>query len=218
MDTCDYCGATFDEESALVEHLGAEHQDELGPIDERRVASQVDDGATGLPTGPLILGGVIVAALLLVAFVIFGMGGSSSTSINGIAVSQQADATGTAHEHGTINVTIHGERIDFSQPQYQAPSGEFSGNKFHFEGGSGTVWHTHARGVTLEYAMATLGIEIERNAIVVDGETYTDSGDTTVVVEVNGQAVDPSSYVLQGVPGASGSGGDHIRIVVREAS
>lgn len=216
MEQCEYCSQEFDNEGELLDHLASEHRDDLGPIDERRVSSHVGGDGTDLPTGPLILGGVIVAALLLVAFVVFGMGGGSGTTINGIDVSQTPGTAGSAHEHGTINVTIEGEQVDFSQPEYQyTANGEYTDDKFHFEGGVGDVWHTHAEGVTLEYAMATLGMEAERNGLVWQEETYTDSGETEVVVEVNGESVDPSSYVLEGVSAANGQGGDHIRIVVR---
>ena len=216
MERCEYCGAEFDDEDALLDHLAGTHREDLGPIDERRVADHTASGGVDLPTGPLVLGVVIVVAVLLMAFVIFGMGGGSgSTTLNGISVAQSPDELRSAHEHGTINVTIDGQQLDFSQPRYQAPNGQYAGNKFHFEGGNGQVWHTHADGVTLEYAMATLNIGVDGDSVTYQGTTYTDGENAEVIVQVDGEPVDPSTYVLQGVGSASGQGGDHVRILVR---
>ena len=37
MTECDYCGESFDSEDAYLNHLQAEHRDELGRIDQKRV-------------------------------------------------------------------------------------------------------------------------------------------------------------------------------------
>jgi len=97
---------------------------------------------------------------------------------------------------------IDGERIDFSQSEYQVVD-----RRFHFEGGDGERWHVHATDVTLGYGMGTLGINIDGNNVTFDGTTYSDSDpNTDVTVEVNGQSVDASRYVLKE--------GDRVRIAV----
>jgi sulfur carrier protein ThiS len=211
MPDCDYCGESFGDEDASLEHLRAEHYDELGSIDKRRVDAQTgagDDG--GVPVGPLAVGGIVLAAAAIVGYVVFVAGGSGGdgATVNGIEVAQTP--TGPAyesdvHDHGTINMTVAGERVDFSQRQYQLQS-----DPFHFENGDGERWHVHAPGVTLEYGMATLGIDVSESTVTFDGTTYSDGDSgTDVVVEVNGDSVTPSDYVLQD--------GDHVRIVVRTA-
>jgi hypothetical protein len=116
------------------------------------------------------------------------------------------------HGHGLINVTIAGERVDFSRSEYQRPR-EFSA--FHFERGNGRMWHKHADGVTLEYAMATLGIGVSENTVAIDGTTYRDSDPgTNVSVTVDGQAVDPATYELEGASSSNPAQGDFIKIVV----
>lgn len=196
MPECSYCGESFDSEGAELDHLRAEHADELGPIDRRRVGLE-DGDEGGLPTGPIALGVVLVAAVAVVGYVVFaGGGGETSGGPTNI---------GSVHYHGTINMTVTGERVDFGRPTYQRPQ---ANPAFHFEGGDGTQWHAHAQGVTLAYAMGTLGINVTDSTVEFEGRTYRDgSAGTTVIVAVNGNDVDPSRYVLQR--------GDHVRIVVR---
>ncbi|MFB6174280.1 MAG: hypothetical protein ABEI39_06520 [Halobacteriales archaeon] len=194
MPDCRYCDASFPDEEAYHEHLRAEHEDELGPIDRRRIAD--DDAEESLSTGPIAIGLVLLVSVAVVGYVIFS-GGSDST-----AVARTPTAVGSVHYHGTINVTIAGERLDFSRDRYQLQA-----EAFHFERGDGERWHVHARSVTLEYAMASLGIDVAPDRIRFEGTTYSEADGATVVVEVDGESVDPASYVLRE--------GDHVRIVVR---
>lgn len=196
MPDCGYCDESFDDEASYHDHLRSEHADELGPIDRRRVSSESDGG--GLPTGPLALGLVLVASAAVVGYVIFLPGGGGGTPDDG------PTNIGGVHYHGTIEMVVAGEPVDFSQPEYQRP-GEYPA--FHFEGGDGTTWHAHAEGVTLAYAMSTLDISVTADTVTFEGTTYDDAdSDTTVRITVNGEPVTPSSYVLQE--------GDAVRIVV----
>lgn len=214
MPDCKYCDRSFDSEDRYDEHLLAEHEDELGRIDRRRIQGVSDDDDSGVPTGPAVLIGVIGFALALVVYVVLflgpGGGGGASTSVNGIQVDQSPTNVGQGDFHGLINVTIGGQQLDFSQSKFQRQA-----QAFHFEGGNGQVWHGHADGVTLQYAMATLGINVTENTVSYQGETYrTGDPDTTVQVLVNGNPVDPSTYTLSGTPDPRRSQqGDFIKIV-----
>jgi hypothetical protein len=207
MPDCTYCDASFDDEAAYLDHLAAEHRGELGTIDRRRVENREgggDDEET--PIGPIALGAVLAISVAVVVYVIFFVGGGSASDGPG--------EVGTLHEHGTINVTIAGETLDFTESKWLMPR-EYP--RFHFEDRSGN-WHVHAEGVTLEYAMDTLGIGVTDSSVTYNGTTYraSDSG-TEVVVQVNGNDVDPSEYVLTGARDPRQSQqGDHIRIVVRQ--
>jgi len=77
MTDCEYCGATFETEAAHLEHLGEEHADELGPIDQRRVAAAGEGGDGGLPIAGLV-GGAAVLALVAVGVWFLFLGGGSS--------------------------------------------------------------------------------------------------------------------------------------------
>jgi hypothetical protein len=208
MPDCDYCGASFDDESAYLSHLDAEHADELGPIERRRVdAIRSDDG--GLDAAPIALGVVLVAAAAIVGYVVFVAGGAGGDGnvVNGFEVAQTPTGQpyqGT-HLHGTIRMSVLGESVDFSQEQYQITS---TGNdNFHFEGDG--RWHVHAPGVTLEYAMATLDIGVSDDSVTFEGTTYTDGENASVAVRVNGNDVDPETYVL--------ADGDEVSITVESA-
>ena len=194
MPECDYCGATHDSEGAHLDHLESKHYDELGPIDKRRV----DDRGSGfdVPVGPIAIGVVLVAAAGILGYVVFVAGGNGSQEIG----PYQSD-----HYHGTMEMTVLGNDVDFSQSQYQVRD-----NRFHFEGGDGQRWHAHATSVTFGYAMNALGFDVstDPNTLVYRGDTYTDGEGYEVVLEVNGDSVG-TDYVLKQ--------DDDIRVVVREA-
>ena len=206
MPECSYCGETFDEETAHLRHLEAEHAGDLGTIDKRRVADLGDDDGE-FPTGPVVLGGVFLIAIAVVAYVIFFAGGGTGTG-------DSPGSMGSAHEHGTMEMVVLGEEVDFSQDRYQ-----IAADRFHFENRNGEIWHTHATGVTLQWAMGTLpDIEITEGSVTYQGTTYADDDPSyEVIVEVNGEPVDPAEHVLDGVSDASrAEQGDAVRIVVRE--
>ena len=105
------------------------------------------------------------------------------------------------HDHGTLEVSVDGEPIDFDHPQYveQDPT-------FHFHEGDTETWHHHPESLfhvqefermTITEALATLEIDVTESTVAVDGETYDDADDeTTVSVTVNGESVDPASHEL----------------------
>jgi hypothetical protein len=221
MVDCDYCDASFEGEDAYLDHLADAHSGELGSIDKRRVEENSGGGiGSSIPLGPAILVGVIGFSLAIVVYVVVFMGGGGGTTgesgaVNGFEVSQMPTGQpySGVHEHGTMTVTIDGQQVDFSQQRYQVAA-----DPFHFEGGNGRVWHTHASGVTLEYALATLNIGLSENSVTYQGTTYRDGENANVTIQVNGEPVDPETYVLQGTEADSGEGGDQVRIVVNTTS
>ena len=215
MPDCSYCGESFDDDHTHLVHLRDEHQGELGTIDKRRVDEELDpQDDEEFPTGPVVLGIVLSVAVAIVGYVIFVAGGASagqSGTVNDIQVAQlPGQVSQSAHGHGLINVTIDGQELDFSQQQYQLQADEF-----HFEGGDGDVWHKHAPGVTLEYAMATLGLDVTESSVAFDGTTYRDSDSgTNVTVTVDGAPVNPETYELDGATTENAASGDYIRVIV----
>jgi hypothetical protein len=213
MRDCPHCAESFDTEVAHLEHLRDEHPGEFGSVDERRLAQLGGDGDDGGSNTAFLLGGLAVAVVGVVVVVTFFLGGSSPES--GVDATRTPSNVGAVHSHGTMEMVVLGDRVDFSREEYQLQA-----NAFHFEGGDGRVWHGHAQGVTLEWAMASLGIEITETSVTFDGTTYRDSdAEYAVSVTVDGEPVDPSTYVLQGArdAAAAASQGDHVRIVVAAA-
>lgn len=124
MPDCDYCSVSFDDEDAYYEHLADEHAGELGAIDQRRVEQHTGGGDDGdVPTGPLILFGVIGLALAVVVYVILFMGGSGGgEGANGDAaslpdqgdqavISQVATEPSTGNAHVSSGTDINYDRI-----------------------------------------------------------------------------------------------------------
>lgn len=209
MPDCDYCEDSFGDEKDYLEHLKAEHEGELGPIDRRRVdSSDGGGGLSSIPAGPIALAGIVLFAGAIVGYVVFFSGSGSA--------SDGPSNLGTVHGHGTINVTVLGDRLDFSQRQYQLEN-----DYWHFEGGNGRIWHVHGQGVTLEYAMNTVDIGVTDDSVTYQGTTYEDGGEYDVEVTVGGQDVNPSEYVLEGASSTPGptqtASGAHIRVVVTQA-
>ncbi|WP_439027598.1 hypothetical protein [Haloarchaeobius sp. DT45] len=202
MHDCDHCGDSFDDEEVYLRHLRDEHPDDLGRIERRRV-DELDDG-DGIPTSTLALGAVGVVFALIVGglLVTLGSGGGSAGAANalvGDSVRQPA-SLGTVHQHGSMTVSIDGRSLDFSQNRYQLQD-----DYFHYENGDGSQWHVHGQGVTLEYALESLGMGVTENGLAFGDDVYRSGQGSTVVYEVNGQTVDPESYVLKN--------GDSVRVV-----
>lgn len=194
MPECGYCDASFDDEGAYLDHLRETHADELGPIDRRRVGA---DSSRDLPTGPIVIGFVLLVAAVVTGLIIFFPGGNGTDG--------GPHNVGSVHYHGTMTMEVAGGRIDFSQSRYQVQA-----DAFHFEAGDGTRWHVHAQGVTLAWAMRSLGIGVTAETVTFEGRTYDDADpDTTVRITVNGESVTPAEYVLQP--------GDAVRIIVEVA-
>lgn len=203
MEECSYCGDRFDDEESYVRHLRDEHEGELGRIDRQRVEQLEPEGPSRTALyAVVVLLGVVIAGVAYTTLGGGGGGGGSAAAFDD-PVKEPYNA-GSIHEHGTMEVVVNGERIDFSQDQYQLED-----KAFHFESGNGERWHVHAEGVTLEYALETLGIGVTNETLVFDGTTYDRSQGDTVIYEVNGKIVNPETYVLRD--------GDQVRVVANKS-
>jgi hypothetical protein len=189
MPECDYCGASFKEEDAYLTHLGDDHGDELGRIDRRRVEQhQRDESTVDIPTGPAVLVGIILVAAAFVTYL--------------TVFSDQNQAVGSTHIHGTITMTIDEEQVPAAQ--------EGGSPAFHFHGNS-RQWHVEATDVSLKQALSIVGVEISEGRVMYDGTTYREADpNTTITIEVNGQQVVPGEYTL--------TDGDSVRITINTGS
>ena len=131
--------------------------------------------------------------------------------------------TGTdadVHEHGTLSLTIDGERHPFTDPKYYPP-GEHpdarATERFHFhDDGHDRRWHMHGERLTLAAALGDLpDLEYEsRSGVHVvhfEGESYQDGRDgTTVEIRQGETTVDSAEFELYD--------GDeiHVEITTRE--
>jgi hypothetical protein len=193
MPECDYCGGSFEDEDAYLGHLAAEHEGDLSRIDQRRVADNTgsDDGVSSATVGFAGLGVVMLLALGLTGYLVVSGG-------NG----DQPSQVGSVHEHGTMNISIDGQQLDLTSPAFSRGD-----SAFHFHGNERQkygeyLWHKHARDVTLQYALGTLGVDVNDagTELSFNGTTYDASNaGTTIEITVNGQPVDPGSHEVGGV-------------------
>ncbi|MFB6135635.1 MAG: hypothetical protein ABEJ04_02650 [Halobacteriaceae archaeon] len=201
MPECQYCGAAFEEESAYLDHLRTEHEGELSRIDRRRVESALGEGESSGADWALYaaVAAVVVGALAVGASVLGGAFAGGTGSPRRVAGPYDE---WSVHYHGTIRVEMLGESLDFSRSRFQRRA-----DCFHFENGRGERWHVHCKNVTLGWGLSTLGIDTDGRSLTYRGTTYRDdSPEYEVSVTVNGDPVDPWSYVLRE--------GDRVRVTV----
>lgn len=67
---------------------------------------------------------------------------------------------GSAHDHLYMKMELLNRSINFSRDRFQLQS-----DFVHFENRNGEILHVHATGVSLKYALATLGFEANRSCI-----------------------------------------------------
>lgn len=206
---CEYCNRTIDSEEAYHEHLRIRHADELDEDEASRIADESDRKrwiSAGVPILAVVLVTAIGFGLLAVGADFAGLSSDSGSTTAASSESAKYTPTdiGSRHVHGQITVVVEGTEIDFGKRQYQLQD-----EAFHMEQEGDERWHIHAQNVTLEYAINTFpGLEIGSGSVTYDGTTYRDSAPgTTVEITVNGEPVDPITYVIQK--------GDDIRIAVR---
>jgi len=210
MVDCDYCEESFEDEQSYLAHLDAEHEGELSAIDARRVADRETEEPT-VNAGVIVLGVLVLASIAIVGYLAtVGLGGSGDGP----------GRTGSAHTHGTITSMIDGEPLNLAQDQYI-----FADDNFHLDGPQDQIeedlfiWHVHAEGVTLEYALETFGMEVAEDGSEVSfqGTTYSeDDPDTELQLLVNGESVTPGEYELSGTTTnrAAQGEGDYVRVVL----
>ena len=223
---CAYCGVSVSE-AAYERHLRRVHADELTPIDARRVGRSADGGRGR--RGLLYAGAGGVLAVFVLGYGLLFLGADAPSNAAAIL----PDPTNATHEHGLVSVEYDGETVDFADPRYlendecfhfhgdgTGGEGDGDGADSHDHGdgaGAPALWHAHCGNVTLEYALGTLGVEVSEDRVVVDGRTYDAADGDTVSVTVDGEPVDPETYVLGGVESvedARHGAGDDVEIVV----
>ncbi|WP_137287805.1 hypothetical protein [Halorussus salinisoli] len=110
------------------------------------------------------------------------------------------------HPHGSLNVSVNGTTVDFTQSKYT-----HADDYFHFHGDEGAErWHAHSMNLTVDYAISAFpGLNLTNDTFTYENTTYENGENGTKInVTVNGETVDTSTYVLKD--------GDDVRVVVEE--
>lgn len=220
MKDCEHCSASFEDEAAYLRHLDDEHPDEMGPIERRRF-DELGGGGDGGVSTPLIVAGIALGALVLAVILYTLTTGGSGSDLGALGPAPNPPghqlgppgedevyrpySIGSVHGHGQISVNVDGQEIDFRRPEFQHPR---EMRAFHFEAGE-RRWHSHARGVTLEYALEATAFGVTNTSFAYDGVVYRRGSNAqapdgwevvtgaTVVYEVNGEPVAPETYLLE---------------------
>lgn len=146
---CEHCGKEFSSYDGLRQHHSGKHPQLQLAVAPKRSRRQ------------LILASVAIAIVGSSLGFYFQGGSLLGTNYETIG------ALGSAHIHERIALYLDNQQIDLSQQQFQLR------DKYaHFEGGDGTTLHLHATGITLRYAIGTLGIsyDSEKTVVVVSGQ------------------------------------------------
>jgi len=99
----------------------------------------------------------------------------------------------SAHLHADVKVYVNGQPIDFSQHKYQLTT-----SFIHFEEGIGDVIHTHAAGLTVGHMVKSVGMNVNNNCLVIDGNDYCNDGNKRLKFYVNGkQNEEFDNYVIK---------------------
>jgi hypothetical protein len=219
MPECDYCADSFDDEDAYLRHLADEHEGELSRIDQRRVEAAGSFSSSDSETNSnAMIGFAGLGVVMLLAVGITGY-----LVVTGGGASDEPTDVGSVHQHGTMTISIDGEQLNLTDPAFAQGD-----NAFHFHGNErqkygAYVWHKHARNVNLQYALGTLGIEVNDagTELTYDGTTYSEDDGATIDIEVNGESVNPGSHEVEGVrgePAAADGGGQDIVVNVTTAN
>ena len=89
-------------------------------------------------------------------------------------------ALGSTHIHADVKVYINGKAVDFSQSKYQLTT-----SYLHFEEGIGDVIHLHATGLTMGHLFKAVGMDFDKNCLVVEGTSLCSNDRATLKFYVN---------------------------------
>lgn len=120
-----------------------------------------------------------------------GGGGTTSQTTQTNQTTTQADEERSVAASGEMAVVIDDARLDLAAAAESNDSASF------WFGSTGTTWERTDANVTLADALERVGVNASNDSITYEGTTYTETSNTTVVMRVDGEPVDPSEYVLQ---------------------
>jgi flagellar basal body-associated protein FliL len=101
---------------------------------------------------------------------------------------------GSEHVHAAFAVKINGEKLNFSQPQYQVRS-----KYIHVENNDGNTLHRHATRVPVGEFFRSVGMNVTNNCFTLENKTsYCSNGTSNLEFYVNGNKTNSiANYVLK---------------------
>jgi hypothetical protein len=194
---CEVCGGAFGNAIAVQQHkldrhgigdarqMKKEHEPTSHELKEQRrkeaeAARMAQESATKKAKDmkrTAIYGGIAIA---IVGIIVVAMSLPKTPTDN---TRPQLGPLGGIHTHQDFKMYMNGQPVDFSQAKYQLRA-----QHVHFEGGDGDVTHVHATGVTLGYALETLGMKLTNECLTPDtGGPLCNTDSSTLKLYVNGR-------------------------------
>ena len=156
---CNECGKKFDSLEAFKQHKKDVHSKEIKLISKKRLKE--------------------LSIYTIIFFLSFSI---AYGAYNVIKSYPKIGPLGSTHIHADIKVYVNGNPIDFSQPKYQLRS-----KYVHFENGDGNVVHVHAKGVTINFMLNTLGMNLDSKCLTIDSQKFCNQGNKSIKFFVNGK-------------------------------
>lgn len=133
--------------------------------------------------------GVLAVIATIVGYAAFHFVDKSSTT-------QEFGRLGDAHEHASLLLRIHGDKFDFSRPDFQVKS-----PFIHFEGQDGDTIHRHATGVPIGFLFESIKMQLTDECVIFPDKkpehTFCTNDDYSLKFYINHEKVsDIADYVL----------------------
>ena len=134
---------------------------------------------------------IIPAVIVLLAIMAYAV---NIYSEHLVKPSRQFGPLGSEHVHAAFAVKINGQKLDFSQPQYQVRS-----QYIHVENNDGNTMHRHATGVPVEEFFRSVGMNVTNNCFTLENKTnYCSNGNSNLEFYINGNKTDSiANYVIK---------------------
>ncbi len=161
---CEICGKKFGDQKSLAQHIEAKHSKEEKQFRQKKASRSTKKIGLYLGIGVAIIG------ILYVFFL------ATQVAPTGIG------PVGEIHIHFPLKVVINGEQYNFEQPQFIERN-----HATHFHSGAADKIHVHARGVTVDYFLKSIGINISNGCMEFNKATYCTATGKKLSLLINGQ-------------------------------
>ena len=123
----------------------------------------------------------------ILGLVVFGIG----YMFYGIFSAPQIGPIGSTHQHIDLLIHVDGQIIDLNQTQYAHQS-----NYAHLHQNETDVIHLHAINIPLSWFMDELDLPITENSIDIHGNVYSNDGEKTFKIFLNGEELNDIDYPI----------------------
>lgn len=134
---------------------------------------------------------IVPAVVVLLAIMAYAV---TVYSENLVKPNHKFGPLGSEHVHAAFAVKINGEKLNFSQPQYQVRS-----KYIHVENNDGNTLHRHATGVPIAEFFRSVGMNVTDSCFTLENKTsYCSNGNSNLEFYVNGnKTASIANYVLK---------------------